>query len=190
MSKSLFRTAAAGALLAFAATPALAQAATPSVVVVNVARIFQDSAAGKYALAQLQPQADQLNVRAKNYQDKFQKEGAALQQAQSAKTLTPPVIQQRAQELDRQVQTANQDVQTRQRALQATDNAWKQQVLDAMNPIVMAIMKQRGAVVAIPTSVTLQVSTTVDITPDVLSQLDRTRPRVNLTAPAAAPAAR
>jgi len=54
----------------------------------------------------------------------------------------------------------------------------------------MAIMKQRGAVVAIPTSVTLQVSTTVDITPDVLSQLDRTLPRVNLTAPAAAPAAR
>ena len=183
MSHLSIRAAAIGLALTFGASPVLAQA-SGGVVVVNVARIFQDSAAGKYALSQLRPQNEQLNQRTRNYQTQFQKEEQALQQQAQAKTLTQPVLQQKAQDLQKRAQTANEDIQARARALQASDNAWKQQVLDAMNPILQAVMKEKNAVAVIPSSVTLGAVPSVDVTADVMSRLDRALPRVNLTAPA------
>ncbi len=194
MTITNIRTAALGLALALGATaPGFAQAATAAtggIVVVNVARVFEESAAGKYAIAQLRPQADQLQARARSFQEQFQKEDAALQQQAQAKTLAGPALQAKARDLQQREQTAQTELQTRQRTLQATNQSVQQQILDGMAPIVTAIMKERGAVVAIPTSATLQVSTSVDVTPDVLSRIDRALPRVNMTAPTAAAPAR
>lgn len=185
MSKSLIRTAAFAVVLASGTVPALAQAATGSVVVVNIDRVYQESAAGKYATAQLRPQVDQFDTRRRTLAEQLQREQQTLEAGARAKTITDVVLQQRGRDLQQRAATAQTELQGKQRTIQATQQSVIQQINDAMNPIVTAIMKEKGAVVAIPSGATLQVSTTVDITPLVISRLDQSLPRVNMTAPAA-----
>lgn len=191
MSKISIRTAALGlALAGGAVAPVYAQTAS-SVLVVNVSRVFEESAAGKAAIAQLRPQVDQLQQRQRSYQQQFQREEQAIQQAAAAnqpgKAPVTPIatLQQRARDLQQREQTANSELQSRQQALQASDNSVRRQILEGMTPIVNALLKERNASVAIPTSVALGNVAGIDVTADVVSRLDRALPRVSTTPPAA-----
>jgi outer membrane protein len=195
MSKISIRTAALGLALAVGvAVPVFAQTAG-GVLVVNVGRVFEESAAGKAAIAQLRPQVDQLTQRQRSYQEQFQREERAIQQSaaqnQPGKAPATPIatLQQRARDLQQREQTANTELQGRQQALQASDNSVRRQILEGMTPIVNALLKEHNASVAIPTSVALGNVAGVDVTTDVISRLDRALPRVSTTPPAA-PAAR
>lgn len=195
MSKFPTRTAVLGFALALgAAAPGFAQTAS-SILVVNVGRVFEESAAGKAAIAQLRPQVDQLQQRQRTYQEQFQREEQGIQQAaaqnQPGKAPVTPIatLQQRARDLQQREQTANTELQSRQQALQASDNSVRRQILEGMTPIVTALLKERNAAVAIPSNVALGSVPAVDVTSDVISRLDRALPRVSTTPPAA-PAAR
>ena len=189
------KAAALGVALALGASAAASAQAAP-IVIVNIDRVYADSAAGKYAIAQMKPQIDQLQQRQRSYQEQFQREGAGIQQQAAApKPATPALVAQRERDLQAKVrdlqqreQTAQTELGTRQRQLQATNQSVIQQINDAMNPIVTTIMKEKGAIVAMPTGATLQAAASVDVTAEVISRLDRALPRVNVTAPAAAPA--
>lgn len=189
MSQFSIRAGALGLALAFGvASTSLAQAAG-GVIVVNTDRVLQESAAGKYATSQLRPQVDQFEGRRRAIAQNLQTEQASLEAAAKGKTATEAVLQQRYRELQQHGSTGQTELQAKQRTIQATQQWVVQQINDGMNPIVTAIMKEKGATVAIPTGATLQVSTAVDVTRDVISRLDRALPRVSMIPPAA-PAAR
>lgn len=172
------------ALSGHAQTSAPARAAS-SIVVVDVERVFAESASGKSLLATLRPQADRLKARQTTLQEQFAKEEQALQQAAQAKTLTQDVLETRARDVRQREQTAQTELAGGQRSLQTSNQTGQQQILDAMNPIVTAIMRERGASVALQRGATLQMAAGLDVTPDIISRLDRALPRVNLTTNAA-----
>lgn len=177
--------------LCAAALPAAAQtpAAASPILTVNVDRVYQESAAGKGALASLRPQAEQLQTRVRTLQEQFQREEQSLAGQRPQGAAATPAAQQafetKVRDYQQRSQTANTELNTRQRTLQATQASVLQQMNEAMNPIVSQIMRERGAQVAMPTGATLAVSTSADITGEVITRLDRALPRVNLTAPAA-----
>ena len=195
MTKISIRTAALGGLAlalgasmpGYAQAPAVARPAS-AIVVVDVERVFAESASGKSLIATLRPQADRLKTRQTTLQEQFAKEEQGLQQAAQAKTLAQPVLETRARDVRQREQTAQTELASGQRSLQTSSQTGQQQILDAMNPIVTAIMRERGASVALQRGATLQMTAGLDITPDIISRLDRALPRVNLTTTATAPA--
>ncbi len=170
-----------------AQAPAVARPAS-AIVVVDVERVFAESASGKSLIATLRPQADRLKTRQTTLQEQFAKEEQGLQQAAQAKTLAQQVLETRARDVRQREQTAQTELASGQRSLQTSSQTGQQQILDAMNPIVTAIMRERGASVALQRGATLQMTAGLDITPDIISRLDRALPRVNLTTTATAPA--
>jgi len=175
------------AMPGYAQAPAVARPAS-AIVVVDVERVFAESASGKSLIATLRPQADRLKTRQTTLQEQFAKEEQGLQQAAQAKTLAQQVLETRARDVRQREQTAQTELASGQRSLQTSSQTGQQQILDAMNPIVTAIMRERGASVALQRGATLQMTAGLDITPDIISRLDRALPRVNLTTTATAPA--
>lgn len=193
------------AAVALVAAPALAQTAAPAAVaaaplasprspflVVDIDRVITESAAGKFASAQLRPQAEQIQARVRALRTQFDTEGQALRQGVANASVAQDVAETRARDLQQRAQTAQQEVDGRQRQLQANQNYVLQQINDAMNPVVSALLRERGALIAFPRAAVLQHAGAVDATADVIVRLDKALPRVNTTAPAqpaAAPAA-
>ncbi len=171
-----------------AAQPAPAAVASP-VVVVDIERIVTQSAAGRGASAALRPQAEQLEARVRTLRDQFAREEQALQQAIQNNSITQQVAEQRIRDLQQRQQTAQNEVNGRQETLQRSNQYVLQQINDAVQPIISAVMRERGALIAVPRAATLQHAQGVEITQEVITRLDRTLPRVNTTPPAQPPAA-
>lgn len=167
-----------------AAAPAAAPAVASPVVVVDIERIVTQSAAGRGASAALRPQAEALETRVRTLREQFEREQQALQQGIQNNSITQQVAEQRIRDLQQRQQTAQTEIDGRQRALQQSNQYVLQQINEAVQPLISAIMRERGALIAVPRAATLQHAQGVEITAEVLSRLDRQLPRVNTTPPA------
>lgn len=168
----------------FAQAPSTAPARSFTAIVIDVDRVISESSAGKSVQATIRPQADAFQARQKKLQGDFDAETQALRTQAQSKTIAQDVVEAKARDLQQREQTAGTDLANRKNAIQSTQNAMFNQILDAMNPIIVALMKERGAIIALPRSAVLQRADSVDVTPDVISRLDRSLPRATATAPA------
>ena len=173
---------------ALGSTAALAQALPPPVVIiVDMDQVINGSAAGKAAAADLKGRADAIQARLASLRTQFGTEGEALQKAQPAPTATPAVIsawQAKARDLQTRQQTAEADLQKRDRDFQASRQLVLKQINDAAQPVITTVMRERNATIVLAEGATLQHSVAIDVTADVLARLDKSLPRVSTTAPA------
>ena len=177
----------------FVVAPANAQSVKQAtIVVVDMEEVINTSAAGKAAQPQLQAQASALQARVQQLQTGFNGEEEALRKAAEAKTLTQPQLEAKAKDLQNREQAANADLNNRNRQFQANQNYVVKQINDASQPVIAAIMKEKGANVALARSVTLPpTDDSLDVTALVVQRLNASLPSVQVNAPAvaAAPAA-
>jgi Skp family chaperone for outer membrane proteins len=194
MKHLMMRLMATAALLsAPLAVPAMAQTLSPAVIViVDLDRIVNESAAGKTAAQELQTRAQGLNARRQTLATQLQTEAQAIQQGQQAKTLAGPALEQRVKAFQDKEQAANAELQRGQDDLQRSQQYIVQQITNAANPIITQVMRERGASIALAERATLQHTAALNVTNDVLARLNTSLPRVSSTppAPAAAPAPR
>ena len=180
-NSSRFAFAGAVALAASFAAPAFAQSAT-SIVIVDMNRIAAESAATKSAEPQLKAKFDATQARAKQLGDQIRGEYESLQKAQTS--MAKEAVQAKAQEIQKRQETAEREVQTKQQEYARSVQYVRQQILEAVNPIITAVMREKGAQVALDQSVTLAAAASLDVTADVLQRLNATLPRVGITPPA------
>lgn len=167
------------------ATPALAQKAVGAVVVtVDNERILQECTACKAAQAQLQSQAQQLQTYAQTLGQPLQTEAEAIQKAAGGKA-PDAALQARIQALQTKETQANQQLQQRQQTFQRNRAYVAQQLQQKIGPIVQQVMQARGANIALDINATLAAAASLDVTNDVLTQLNAQLPSVSTTAPAA-----
>lgn len=178
--------------LAQTPAPARAPAAAPggrvapaTIVIVDIARVVRESSAGRGAQAALDPQVNQLETRVRTFREQFAREEQQL--AQQASTLAPDALNQRRRDIAQRAQTANQQVQTTQNQLQAINQSVLEQISRAVGPIVEAVMRERGATIAMRREAAVAVSPAIDVTSDIIRRLDAALPRAN-TSPPPAPA--
>lgn len=185
--KMLTRAAIAGAL-AFTALPtvALAQAAPP-IVVVDMGRIAAESAASKSAEPQLKAKFESVQARAKTLGDQFRGEYENLQKAQPS--MAKEAFQAKAKELQQRQVTAENEVRGKEQDYARSVQYVRQQILEAVNPIITAVMREKGASLALDRDVTLATAASLDVTNDVMTRLNAALPRVNVNPPAAPAAA-
>ncbi len=190
--QTLFKTAAAALLLATAAAPATAQQLSPPVIViVDMDRVVNESAAGKQAGTEIQTRITGLQGRATTLQSQLKTDADAIQAGQANKSLAGPALEQRAQAFGQKQQQAQQELQRLEQDIQRSRQFVIKQITDGANPIITQVMRERGASIALAEGATLQHSSSIDVTSDIITRLNTSLPRVSTTAPAApAPAPR
>jgi outer membrane protein len=176
------------ALAAAIPAAAPAQRAGPAiVVVVDTARIFSECTACRAAQTQLQTQLQQIQQRAQQLGQPIETDAAAIQTAVRALAGKQPdaALQQRITALQARQNTANQELQGREQGFRRNQAYVAQQINTRLNPIITQVMTARGANIAVDKQATLASSASLDVTNDVLAQLNQQLPSVNVNAPAA-----
>jgi Skp family chaperone for outer membrane proteins len=174
--------------LAGVSTPVLAQQ-VPAAVIVTVDRqeMIATSAAAKAAQAELKPKGDALVARLNQLRTSLAAEEKTLRDTQPQQGAAPAAVtawQAKVKDFDTRRQQADQELQRRQQEIQASEQWVIKQISDAATPIISAIMRERGANIAVDEAVTLQHAAAIDVTADVLARLDKALPRVSTTPPA------
>lgn len=187
MKKLLIGAAVALSLAAPAAAPAQRVPAA-TIVVVDTDRIYRECNACRAAQTQLQTLGQQLQQRAQALGQPIETELQSLQQAASAansqtgaaRTTAEQQIQQRAQRLEQQRTSAQQELQRMEQNLRSTQANVLQQINVRLNPIINQVMTQRGANLALDVGATLAHSNALNVTDQVLTQLNAQLPSVNV----------
>jgi outer membrane protein len=180
----LYFGAALAALAAALPAAAPAQRLSPAVVaVVDIGRVSTECTACRAAAQQLQTQVQQLQQRAQQLQQPLQTEGQALQTALQALNGRQPdaALQQRITAFQTRENSANQELSQAQQRLQSTQANVNRQISERLRPILNTVLQQRGATVILDKGGTLASAANVDVTNDVLAQLNQQLPSVSVT---------
>ena len=183
MTKFLFGTALA--VLA-AAVPAAAQAQrvpAAAVAVVDTDRISRECTACRAAATQLQTQENTLRTRAQQLQTQLTTQGQPIQTAVGALNGKQPdaALQQRITAYQTLERNAQQELANGQRNLQSTQVHVSQQIGARLRPIISTVAQARGANLAVEAGATLFAAPALDITNEVLTQLNQQLPSVSVT---------
>lgn len=190
MKKLLISMALASAAMA---APVAAQTLPPAVIiVVDMDQVFQTSAAGKQAQAELKTRLDGIQSRLASLRTSFGAEEQTLVKSRPTPTSPPATItawETKAKDFQTRKTQAEQDLAKRDQEFQNSRTFVLKQINDGAQPIITAIMKERGATIALAEGATLQHAASIDVTADVVARIDKSLPRVSTTAPAGAAAA-
>ncbi|SMF76513.1 OmpH family outer membrane protein [Allosphingosinicella indica] len=175
-----------GAALAALALPAAApaQRLNPAVVaVVDIGRVFSECTACKAAQTQLQTQLQSLQQRSQALGAPLQTEAQSIETAARALNGKAPdaALQQRVQALQTKQNSANQEIARSEQTFRSTQAHVAQQINARLTPIVNQVMQSRGAAIVVDKGATLAASPSLDVTNDVLAQLNQQLPSVSVT---------
>lgn len=185
MTKTM-KAALAAVMLAGISAPVVAQQLSPAIIViVDMERIVNDSAAGKQAGTEIQTKVTNLQARGTTLQNQLKTEAEAIQAGQANKSLAGAALDQRVQAFGQKQQQAQQEMARLEFDIQRSRQFVIKQISDAANPIVTTIMREKGASIALAEGATLQHSASLDVTNDVVARLNTSLPRVSSTPPAA-----
>ena len=187
MNKIVFGAAFAALAIAAPASAPAQRLGAAVVAVIDTARVFRECNACKTAQTQLQQQVDQARQRAQQLGQPLQTEGQSLENSLKALGGKAPdaALQGRIQAFQSRQNTANQELQNRQATIQRNQQYVAQQINTKLDPIIKSVMQSRGANIAVDMQATLATSPSIDVTNDVMAQLNQQLTSINVTAPAA-----
>jgi outer membrane protein len=167
--------------------PAFAQAIEPArVMIIDVARIKNDSAAGKDAGLQLTTKRNALQAKAKTINDQFTKEAEALRGQQSV--MDQAGFEAKVNDFEKRRQAIAGDLAKQEQDLQRSYQFVNVKIEEAMYPIIKEVMTQRNATIVLDTSQTLMIVGSNDVSTTVMERLNAKLPKLATIIPPAAPA--
>jgi Skp family chaperone for outer membrane proteins len=174
------------ALAASALVPAAAMAqAVPGaiVVVVDSNRAANDCNACKTAAAALRSQASAFETRRTTLNNQLGPERKAIQAAVDALGDKQPdaALQNRIKAFQTKAQAAEQELATTQQRLQSINLNILKQIKEKLDPAVSTVMTRRGANLALENDNTLAHAAGIDVTNEVIAQLNATLTSVSAT---------
>ncbi len=185
---SIARAAAGALLLASLAAPALAAppapppakgTPAPKILVIDRSAILRGSAVGQNIMKQVQS----LTVAAENglkaRDAALRQEGAALQQ--QIAILAPAVKAAKIRAFEAKQQALQADVQKQQGLIQGGVLIARQQVEQALGPILQGIMQERGANLLLDRNAVVLGTVDVDVTGVAIARLNQKLPAVKVT---------
>lgn len=166
----------------FARAQAPAGAAGPYFTVLDVGKIRRDAASVKSIREQIINYQNKLQSEIQKEQDAVR---AAQQELAKKQTLlAPEAFADERRKFEQRVVGVQQMVQDRRRSLEEAQTNAMLQVERALNEIVARMAEKNGYDVIVRLSQVVYVKKTLDITADVLKELDKTLPTINVALPA------
>jgi Skp family chaperone for outer membrane proteins len=159
---------------------AIADPLPPTVAaVVDYQRILQEAAASKSIAAQ-------MDVRRKAYHEEIEQQQQDLLEAErelakQRSVLSQDAVNARQQELEQEVQALRDLTEKRRQQLELVSAEAVSQVEVALFEVLTNLAEDRGLNVILPTSQVLFFSRQIDLTDEVLSQLDAKLSEVQVT---------
>lgn len=180
---------AATAIAIFPAAALAQRAPAAAIVVVDTSRVLRECTACVSATAALQAQETAYQQRVQALSAPLQTEQQSIEQAaQAASALTGAArtnaenaLRPRLQAFQQRQQTAQQELRTLQQNFESTRVNVSLQLNRALEPIFNAVMTARGANLVLSTDARLAHAPALDVTNDVLAQLNRSTPAVSVT---------
>lgn len=177
------------ALLAALAGPgALAQYAAPPapLLVVDLKRVLEDSAAGRALRASEVEERKALQAEFDAVRESLEAEEAEMARVRAR---TPRAeFERRVVAFDKRVRAARSSAQERGAALQARYADAQSALVAAVQPLLRALMQERGAVAVLDEAQVLMSITALNVTETLIERLDLAQPGVQgLLAPAPPP---
>ena len=162
---------AAMAQAAAAAAPAVPMGAPiPSMCIFSNQTAIAQSAVGKYVVSRLQQIQAQVQAEVQGEDAQLQTDAKAYGAQRAA--LSTDVQQQRERALNERAQALQQKAQLRGKELEATQQKALSRIVSEYNPIVVNVMHARNCGVVMDGQATLAFNPAMDLTPDVVRQLD------------------
>jgi Skp family chaperone for outer membrane proteins len=158
--------------------PAGVGAQPPRIIVIDRQFILQRSSAGQDMLAQAQNLSKQAETQFKTEEAALATEAGQLQQQLAI--LAPDVRDQKEKDFTTKQQAFQGRVAQRQAEIQAGFNKAARQVEVALEPILKAIMVERGANMVLDRSSVILSTVDVDVTPIAVQRLDKSLPHVKV----------
>jgi Skp family chaperone for outer membrane proteins len=153
---------------------------------VDMQELFRASKAGKSI-------QEQLAAQQKIYQKKVDQASTTLKQAEEQlnrqrTVLAPDAYAQKRQEFERQVATAQRDLQTQKRDLDYAFGKAMERLQSRVGTIIGGIAEREGLLMVFPRAQVVLAQKSLDITPRILEQLDKELQTVKVDLTAKAPA--
>jgi outer membrane protein len=190
---SIFRIAAAAGIILAASLPSAALSANapaqphpaaaampqPRILVIDRQAILRFSKVGQDIVRQVNSYTQSAEGQFKAEQEGLQKEGQALQT--QAAILAPDIRNQKIRAFQAKEAAFRQKVETRQNQIQGGVQVARQQVEQALGPIVQGIMLERQANILLDRSmVVLSTVGDIDVTRTAIQRLDQKLPAVKV----------
>lgn len=167
------RTIAALAFASFVslATAPAAKAATPAVIlIVNTEQVFAQAKVGVSVREQLQDLAKKLQAEDKKGQDAIEAEAKKLTEQRAL--LKPEDLQKKYEALQKKEADHQRKMRQKGQELQLGANKARSEIEAAIRPIFAEIMKKNNATILLDQSVVLAGGVDLDVTAEVLKELD------------------
>jgi Skp family chaperone for outer membrane proteins len=162
-----------------AAAPAAAGGPpAPRIIVIDRTYILQRSSAGQDMMTQAQNLSKAAETQFKTEEGALATEAGQLQQQLAI--MAPDVRDQKEKDFTAKQQAFQGRVATRQAEIQAGFNKAARQVEVALEPILKAIMVERGANMVMDRSSVILSSVDIDVTPIAVQRLDKALPHVKV----------
>jgi len=158
-------------------TVASAQAKPPApagglrILVLNRDAILQGSKVGQDIIRQVNQYTQQARAQFQGQEQALQNEGRALQQ--QVAILSPAAKKQKIAAFEGKERALQQQVQVRQNQIQGGVFKARQQVEQALGPILQGIMQERGAALLLDSQIVLLSTVDVDITGVAIQRLNQ-----------------
>lgn len=189
MNKLAFGAALAALSLAMPGAAQAQRAPGAVIVVVDTDRVFRECTACRAAQTQLQGLITSARTRAQQLGQPLQTEAQSIEQAGAAlrnqtgaaRQAAETALNSRVQQFQTRQTTAQQEVARLEQNIQSTQANVLRQINERLNPIITNVMNARNANIALDVNATLARSNTLDVTNDVLTQLNAALPSVSVT---------
>lgn len=159
------------ALLVSAATVSTAGAANPAVIlIVNTEQIFSQAKVGISIRDQIQGMAKKLQAEDKRGQEAIEAEAKKLTEQRAL--LSQEDFKKKIEELQKKDEAHQRKMRQKGQELQLGANKARAEVEAAIRPIFQNIMEKNGATILLDQSVVLAGGVDLDVTAEVLKQLD------------------
>jgi outer membrane protein len=154
-----------------------------SILIVDTDRVVTECTACRAAQAALQTQLQQAQQFAQQLAQPLQTEGQAIETAVRALNGKPAdaALQQRATAFQTRQNQANQQINQREQSIRSTQAHVNQQIGERLIPIIESVRASRRATIVLSKGSTLASDNAVDVTQDVLAQLNQQLPSVSIT---------
>jgi len=164
--------------LAFAAPPAPTGTPNPKILVIDRAAILRGSVVGQNIMKQVQSLTATAEKMLKGQDAALRQEGATLQQQLAI--LSPSVKAAKIKAFQAKQASLQQNVQTQQGLIQGGVLKARQQVEQALGPILQAIMTERGANLLLDRNAVVLGTVDVDVTKVAIDRLNQKLPAVKV----------
>jgi Skp family chaperone for outer membrane proteins len=183
MKKFAFGAAIAALTVALPGTAQAQRNNAPAILVVDTERVFSECTACRAANTTLGQQVQQAQQLAQQLAAPLQTEGQQIETAVRALNGRQPdaALQTRITTFQNRQNQANQQLGQREQTIRSTQAHVNQQIGTRVGPIVEQIRNTRGAIVVLPRSSTLANLDSIDVTNEVLTQLNQQLPSVSVT---------